>query len=320
MNKKKRRQKKSGEENLETTLPAVKGDTTIPAEVDSGGDALQRYLTEINQYPLLSKEEEKALTTAYYETKDPALASKIVTSNLRLVVKIALDFQKFWMQNFLDLIQEGNIGLMQAVKKFNPYKGVKFSYYASFWIKAYILKFIMDNWRLVKIGTTQAQRKLFYNLSKEKDRLYALGFEPVPKLISQRLNVSEKDVIDMEQRMGSWEVSLDAPLKDDTDNKHMDFLPSDEVSVEAKVAREEIDANLKKHLAEFREQLKDKERVIFDERMIAEDPKTLQELGAKFGVSRERVRQIEARLKKKLRRFLQERISDLDSYPEGVEE
>ncbi len=302
----------------QSTLPVPRGSETSPA-VPGPGDILAKYLEEISKYPLLTKEEEQELTRAYYETKDPAIASKIVTANLRLVVKIALDFQKFWMQNFLDLIQEGNIGLMQAVKKFNPYKGVKFSYYASFWIKAYILKFIMDNWRLVKIGTTQAQRKLFYNLNKEKERLHALGFDPVPKLISERLNVSEQDVIDMEQRMGSWELSLDAPVKDDSDSKQMDFLPSGGPSVEDSIAREEIDQNLKIHFEEFRKTLSGKEKIIFEQRMIAEEPKTLQDLGKEFGVSRERVRQIESRIKKKLKEFLKERIRDIDSYSQAIE-
>jgi len=301
------------------TLPAIKDDA--PAQVTGGDlDLLRHYLGEINRFALLDRQEEEALTRKYHETRNPDLAKRIVTSNLRLVVKIALDFQKFWMQNFLDLIQEGNIGLMQAVKKFDPYKGVKFSYYASFWIKAYILKFIMDNWRLVKIGTTQAQRKLFYNLHKEKDRLFALGFDPVPKLISDRLNVTEKDVIDMEQRMGSWEVSLDAPVKEDSEDSHLNFLPSDDDRVEARVARKEIEAHLKDHLTVFQQGLKGKERIIFEDRMLAEDPKTLQELGAAFSISRERVRQIETRLKKRLRKFLRERIPDIEAYPGGADE
>ncbi|OCC15280.1 RNA polymerase sigma factor RpoH [Dissulfuribacter thermophilus] len=291
--------------------------TQLPAKAQ---DPLSQYLAEINRYPLLSKEEEERLTKEYYETKDPAIASKIVTANLRLVVKIALDFQKFWMQNFLDLIQEGNIGLMQAVKKFNPYKGVKFSYYASFWIKAYILKFIMDNWRLVKIGTTQAQRKLFYNLNKEKERLFALGFDPVPKLISQRLNVSEQDVIDMEQRMGSWEVSLDSPIKEDADEKHIDFLKTSGPSLETEIAREEIQEQLAEHMMAFRETLNDKERVIFDQRMLTDEPKTLQEIGEEFGVSRERIRQIESRIKQKLKKFLKKRIPDIENYTEVFEQ
>ncbi|NPA94512.1 MAG: sigma-70 family RNA polymerase sigma factor [Thermodesulfobacteria bacterium] len=290
------------------SVPAVSpSKDLLPLEADN----LQRYLAEINKYPLLSKEEEEAITKAYYETKDPALAHKIVTSNLRLVVKIALDFQKFWMQNFLDLIQEGNVGLMHAVKKFNPYKGVKFSYYASFWIKAYILKFIMDNWRLVKIGTTQAQRKLFYNLNKEKESLRALGFEPVPKLISKRLNVSEQDVIDMEQRMGSWEVSLDAPVKQDSEDSYMEFLPSKEPEVEQVLAKQEMQEKLHEKLQEFASTLKDREKIIFEERLLAEEPKTLQEIGERFGVSRERVRQIESRLKKKLGKFLESQLPDI---------
>ncbi len=320
MRKKRRRRSKN---KFKEHAPKVsKAKIPVPSNMASGlpveVDPLHQYLAEISKFPLLTREQEKALTNAYYETHDPAIASKIVTSNLRLVVKIALDFQKFWMQNFLDLIQEGNVGLMHAVKKFNPYKGVKFSYYASFWIKAYILKFIMDNWRLVKIGTTQAQRKLFYNLNKEKERIRAMGFEPVPKLISKGLNVSEKDVIDMEQRMGSWEVSLDAPVREDSEDQHVDFLASGEVSVESLVARDEIGARLRSQLNEFKRCLNEKEKRIFEDRMLSEEPKTLQELGKEFGVSRERVRQIEAKIKEKLRRFLEERVPDIASYAEEV--
>ena len=315
MTKKKRKSKKTPDK-ISTLVPKNESEGLVPLGTL---DPLPQYLAEISRYPLLSRKEEETLTKAYYETRDPKLASRIVTANLRLVVKIALDFQKFWMQNFSDLVQEGNIGLMQAVKKYDPYKGVKFSYYSSFWIKAYILKFIMDNWRLVKIGTTQVQRKLFYNLRKEKSRLLALGFEPVPKLISDRLNVSEKDVIDMEQRMGSWELSMDAPVKEGSEDKYLDFFSTDEMAIEDDVAREEIKASLKDHLSAFKEQLQGKEQVIFEERLLNEEPKTLQELGNIFGVSRERVRQIEVRLKKKLLAFLQRRIPDLDSYSEGTE-
>ncbi len=301
-------------ENLPVLSPSS-GETLPVAETDP----VRQYLAEISKYPLLTPEEEEKITKEYYSTKDPVLASKIVTSNLRLVVKIALDFQKFWMQNFLDLIQEGNVGLMHAAKKFDPYKGVKFSYYASFWIKAYIMKFIMDNWRLVKIGTTQAQRKLFYNLNKEKERIKALGYDPTPKRISESLNVREKDVINMDQRMGSWEVSLNTPVRDDSDENYMDFLASGEESLESSVARKEIGHQLRHYLSEFRKELKDKEKVIFEKRLIAEDPLTLQELGKEFGVSRERVRQIEVRLKKKLRKFLENRVHDIETYNEAVE-
>jgi len=308
---------KEDNEKLPIPLGGNKEDDFLPSVC---ADTLQQYLAEISRYPLLTREEEQKLTKEYYETRDPRIASRIVTANLRLVVKIALDFQKFWMRNFLDLIQEGNLGLIQAVKKFNPYKGVKFSYYASFWIKAYILKFIMDNWRLVKIGTTQAQRKLFYNLHKEKEKLQAIEQDEVPKLISERLNVKEKDVIEMDQRMGSWEISLDAPVRDDSEETHIDFLPSQGSNLESQIARAEIKEKLSELFEEFKEQLKDKEKKIFEERMVAEEPKTLQELGKDFGISRERVRQIEARIKKKLKKFLQERIKDIDNYPLGVNE
>ncbi|MGB5422627.1 MAG: sigma-70 family RNA polymerase sigma factor, partial [Desulfobacterales bacterium] len=171
-------------------------------------DPLQRYLTEISRYRLLTREEEKEFGIRVQKYGDREAAYALVTSNLRLVVKIALEFQRVWMQNLLDLIQEGNIGLMQAVRKFDPYKNVKFSYYASFWIKAYILKFIMDNWRLVKIGTTQGQRKLFFKLKKEKQKLIDQGFDPKPKLLSERLGVSEREIVDMDQRLDGWDLSL----------------------------------------------------------------------------------------------------------------
>ncbi len=308
---------KTSDKNKENlpVLPSASSETLPVPETDP----VRQYLAEISKYPLLTPEEEEKITKEYYKTRDPALASKIVTSNLRLVVKIALDFQKFWMQNFLDLIQEGNVGLMHAAKKFDPYKGVKFSYYASFWIKAYIMKFIMDNWRLVKIGTTQAQRKLFYNLNKEKERIKALGYDPTPKRISESLNVREKDVINMDQRMGSWEVSLNAPVREDSDENYMDFLASNEDSLESSVARKEIGHQLRQHLKEFGKGLKDKEKAIFEKRLMAEEPLTLQELGKEFGVSRERVRQIEVRLKKKLRKFLESRVHDIESYNEAVE-
>ncbi len=277
-------------------------------------DALQRYMGEINRYPLLQPDEEKRLATLYVETGDRDAAYTLITSNLRLVVKIALDFQKFWMRNLLDLIQEGNIGLMQAIKKFDPYRGIKLSYYASFWIKAFILKFIMDNWKLVKIGTTQAQRKLFFSLKKEKERLRAQGYEADPKLISARLNVKEAEVIEMDQRLGSWEFSLDSPLKNDSEELHINFLTSGETAADEYLAREEMKGIFKARLAKFRETLKDNERDILDHRLLADHPLTLQEIGARHNISRERVRQIEERLLKKLRQFMQNEIPDFKQY------
>jgi RNA polymerase sigma-32 factor len=277
-------------------------------------DPLQRYLREISQYRLLTREEEKSYAQRVQELGDRDAAYVLVTSNLRLVVKIALEFQRIWMQNLLDLIQEGNIGLMQAVKKFDPYKNVKFSYYASFWIKAYILKFIMDNWRLVKIGTTQGQRKLFFKLKKEKQKLLDEGFDPKPKLLSERLGVSEREIVDMDQRLDGWDVSLDAPLKNDSDTERIAFLSTEIESVEEQVAKKEIEAILHDKIAEFRKKMTPRELKIFDLRIFSDAPVTLQEIGDRYGISRERVRQVEKSVIKKMRAFFKEQIPDYQIY------
>jgi RNA polymerase sigma-32 factor len=281
-------------------------------------DPFRLYLDEIKRYPLLSREEERDLSIRYREKDDVNAGYRLITANLRLVVKIAMDFQRYWMQNLMDLIQEGNVGLMQAVKKFDPYRGYKFSYYASFWIKAYIIKFIMDNWKLVKIGTTQAQRKLFFNLRKEKERLEAQGIEASPKLLSHRLDVKESEIIEMDQRLNSWEISLDSPLKEDSEDTHKSFLPSADLPVDDQLADQEAKAILHDKLVLFRQQLKGKESVIFDNRLLTEDPMTLQEIGDRFGISRERVRQLESRLKKKLKAYLEEEIEDIDLLQESL--
>jgi RNA polymerase sigma-32 factor len=280
-------------------------------------DPLQRYLSEVSQYKLLNRKDEKHLAVKVWEDSDPGAAYELVTSNLRLVVKIALEFQRVWMQNLLDLIQEGNIGLMQAVKKFDPYKNVKFSYYASFWIKAYILKFIMDNWRLVKIGTTQGQRKLFFKLKKEKQKLIDQGFDPKPKLLSERLGVSEREIVDMDQRLDGWDVSLDAPLKDDSDTERIDFLSTFVESAEEKMAKKEMDLLLHTKISEFRKKLTKRELEIFNLRIFSENPATLQEIGDRYGISRERVRQVEKNIVVKMRDFFKREMLDFDSYSDG---
>jgi len=277
-------------------------------------DPLQRYLSEISHYRLLTREEEIELGRRVQEDGDPDAAYQLVTSNLRLVVKIALEFQRVWMQNLLDLIQEGNIGLMQAVKKFDPFKNVKFSYYASFWIKAYILKFIMDNWRLVKIGTTQGQRKLFFKLKKEKQRLIEQGFDPKPKLLSQRLGVSEREIIDMDQRLDGWDVSLDSPVKEGSDTGRIEFINEGSASAEDHVAKKEIEVLLHNKVAEFRKQITDRELEIFDQRIFSDSPVTLQEIGDRYSISRERVRQIEKNVIKKMRDFFKNEIPDFQAY------
>jgi len=277
-------------------------------------DPLQRYLMEISRYDLLTRDEEKELAIRVREYDDRDAAYELVTSNLRLVVKIALEFQRIWMQNLLDLIQEGNIGLMQAARKFDPYKNVKFSYYASFWIKAYILKFIMDNWRLVKIGTTQGQRKLFFKLRKEKQKLIEQGFDPKPKLLSQRLGVSEREIVDMDQRLDGWDVSLDAPLKNDSDTERIEFVSTESESAEDQLAKKEMENILHEKIAEFKKQLKPRELVIFEHRIFSDTPLTLQEIGDRYAISRERVRQVEKNITKKMRDFFKKELPDFEAY------
>jgi RNA polymerase sigma-32 factor len=279
-------------------------------------DPLQRYLSEISHYKLITRERERELGLKIQEENDTEAAYELVTSNLRLVVKIALEFQRMWMQNLLDLIQEGNIGLMQAVKKFDPYKNVKFSYYASFWIKAYILKFIMDNWRLVKIGTTQGQRKLFFKLKKEKQHLIDLGFDPKPKLLSEKLGVSEREVIDMDQRLDGWDVSLDTPIKEDSDTDRMDFVSSEAESAEDQMAKKEIETLLHDKIGDFKKTMSARELEIFELRVFSDSPATLQEIGDKYNISRERVRQIEKNIIKKIKEYLKNELPDFASYIE----
>jgi len=275
-------------------------------------DPLQAYLWEIRRYTLLTKEEEIELAIRYRERNDLEAAHKLVLANLRLVVKIAMDFHRYWMKNLMDLIQEGNVGLMQAVRKFDPHKGIKFSYYASFWIKAYILKFIMENWKLVKIGTTQAQRKLFFNLTKEKERLLSLGYDPEPKLLAERLDVKKDEIIEMAQRLGGWEVSLDAPVKEDAKQDYGSFLPSSDRAVDEQISLKERGELLREKLEEYRGTLSGKQRDIFDNRILAENPLTLQELGDKYNISRERVRQIQEKILMNAKEWLTEQIPNFE--------
>lgn len=299
---------------LHHPLVVTSNEENLPA---LSNPALHRYLQEISQYELLSREETEALATRFQETGDPDAAYRLVSANLRLVVKVAMDFQKYWMQNFMDLIQEGNVGLVQATKKFDPYRGVKFSYYAAYWIRAYILKFIMDNWRLVKIGTTQAQRKLFFSLNKEKKLLEAQGFKPEVKLLAERLNVKESEVIEMGQRMDNWDVSLEAPVRSDSEDEQKSFLPQDGPGIEEIVASHEMRERLMEILAGLNDKLNEKEQVILRTRLLSDEPKTLQTIADEFHISRERVRQIEANLLKKLRKQLEKEMPDIHDFFTG---
>ena len=275
-------------------------------------DPLSVYMREVQRHALLSPDEEHRLAVNYQTNpEDLAAASRLVTANLRLVVKIAYEYRRAY-KNMMDLIQEGNIGLMQAVKKYDPYRGVKLSSYAAWWIRAYMLRFILNNWRLVKLGTTQAQRKLFFNLSKEKARLSALGIEPTDAEIAKRLNVAESEVAEMDKRLARSDASLDASVgeSDGRSVSRVELMPSPGSTPDQLAEGAELSEMLQGRLSEFRETLAGKDVVIFDKRVVADEPLTLQELGDEFGVSRERVRQLEARLTGKLRAYLKETLGD----------
>ncbi len=281
-------------------------------------DPMATYMSEVRRYPLLTPDEEKALATRLVEHGDSSAARKLIEANLRLVVKIAYEYRRAH-RNLLDLVQEGNIGLIQAVSKFDPYRGVKLSSYAAFWIRAYILKFILNNWRLVKIGTTQAQRKLFFNLRKEREKLEQLGFQASTALLAEKLDVSEKDVIEMERRLAAPEASLDAPLgggDDDATRTRLDYLPSDTDRPDHAYAQSEFSALLKRKLETFAGTLEGREETIFRERWLTEDPLTLQELGDRYNVSRERARQLEKRMLDRLKKYLEAELGtavDIDA-------
>lgn len=308
-------------EPLETlapeVLPAADEEAAPSSQEIAPFDPLQRYLAEIRRYPVLSREEEHELAVRYKEHGDMEAAYRLVTSNLRLVVMIAREYQRAF-RNLLDLIQEGNMGLLEAVKNYDPYRGIRFPSYAVWWIRAYIIRYIMNNWRLVKLGTTQAQRKLFFNLQKEKERLEREGFKPTPQLIARRLDVKESEVVEMEQRLSGRDVSVDAPIQEGEEATLLDFLAAQGGNAEQLVADAEARALLKKKIEEFGKTLAGKEKVIFDERLMSEHPLTLQEIGDRYGISRERVRQLEERLKKKLKKFLLQSAKDIEAAVEDI--
>jgi RNA polymerase sigma-32 factor len=287
-------------------------DSAAPAPAARGSlakrDPMAVYMRETRRYPLLTPDEEHALATRLVEHGDTQAARKLIEANLRLVVKIAYEYRRAH-KNLLDLVQEGNIGLIQAVSKFDPYRGVKLSSYAAFWIRAYILKFILNNWRLVKIGTTQAQRKLFFNLRKEREKLEQLGFEPTVALLAEKLDVPEKEVIEMERRLAAPEASLDAPIGSGNDDEgtrtRLDYLPSEDDRPDRAVAQSEFSQLLRGKLEAFARTLEGREQTIFRERWLTDEPLTLQEIGDRYHVSRERARQLEKRMLDRLKKYLE---------------
>ena len=273
-------------------------------------DPLKKYLSEVSKYPVLSREEELEVATKIHKNKDIEAAQKMVISNLRLVVKIALEYYNTYL-NILDLIQEGNVGLLHAVKKYNPYKGTKFSTYAAFWIRAYILKYIMDSWSLVKIGTTQGQRKLFYQLNKEKQKLEALGIFPAPQLLASTLDVREDEVESMQKRLAFTDISLETPIHEEGDDTVMDMMKTGE-NVEEIVSDREMSNLLGQRVTEFKKGLNEKELFIFNNRIMVDESMTLQEIGEKFKISRERVRQIENKVLNKFKTRFKQELKEMD--------
>ena len=289
--------------------PSAEGqaDTTAVVPVT----ALQQYLAEVRRHPYLSKEEELRLFEEYRTHGNREAAVKLIMANLRVSVAIAAEYLHTGADH-MDLIQEGNVGLMQAIKKFDPSKNVRFHAYAAWWSRAYILRYLLNTYRLVKIGTTQDQRKLFYNLKKEKSKLEREGFAPDTKLLADRLNVRERDVVEMDQRLGNWELSLDQPLGEDQDGSLLDILPSQQVPADEQLAQEQLRSLFREKLADFVKTLDERDEDILRNRLLSETPLTLDDLGTKYGITKERTRQLEARIIKRLRDHIKKDVKDFD--------
>lgn len=307
-------------------LPARVPDAVVPArpKSDERGleptDALTRYMAQLAQHAPISREEEHELAVRWREEGDAEAGRQLVLANLRLVVKIAMEYRRAWT-NTLDLIQEGNLGLMQAVQRFDPHAGTKLSSYGAYWIRAFILKYLIDNIRMVRVGRSRAERKLFFRLNKEKRELERLGFRPEPALLAERLDVSEQDVIDFEERLARPEISMNAPRReDDAKSEFGDFVPAQTQSAEDAVGDAELRRVFLEKVKGFASELGERDQQILRERMLAEEPRTLAELGEEFGVSRERVRQLEARLMKQLQARMRDELVDFEFYAEDGDE
>ena len=289
---------------------------TLP--VLNGESGLSRYLAEIRKFPMLEPQQEYMFAKRWREHDDRDAAHHLVTSHLRLVAKIAMGYRGYGLP-ISEVVSEGNVGLMQAVKRFEPEKGFRLATYAMWWIKASIQEYILRSWSLVKMGTTANQKKLFFNLRKAKSKISALeegDLRPDQvKLIAKRLGVTEQDVVDMNRRLGG-DVSLNAPIREDGDSgEWQDWLVDDVSDQETRLAESEESDNRRKALGDALSVLNDRERRIFEARRLADDPITLEDLAAEFGVSRERVRQIEVRAFEKVQRAVKSRIAAMETRP-----
>ncbi|MBW1877970.1 MAG: sigma-70 family RNA polymerase sigma factor [Deltaproteobacteria bacterium] len=300
----------TGPRSPPSDLPALRA----PAgSISRTGDLLQYYLAEVRRYPLLTPEEEKKLAVRYQDTGDREAAERLVTANLRLVIKIAFQYHRQWA-NVLDLIQEGNVGLVEALSRYDPYREIRFSSYAQYWIRAMILRFLLDNFRLVRLGSTRAGRKLFFQLQKERNRLLQEGVDPSPKLLAQRLGVKEAEVNAVDQHMRAPALSLHGPAgAEEEDGRTLgevvpEIVPQDP---EDQASKSELGALIKEKLATFADTLSDeREHDIWRSRMVATDPDSLSAIGERWEVSKERIRQLEVRIKKRLKAYLEDEIGD----------
>lgn len=280
-------------------------------------DPMQRYMSEIRRHAVLGREEETVIARQYRDSGDARLELTLIQSNLRLVVKIALEYQSARLA-LLDLVQEGNVGLIHAVRKFDPDKNIRLASYAQWWIRAYILKYLMDNHKIVKVGTTQAQRKLFYNLKREKERLMRQGLVPSPTMLARALAVREQDVTEMEQRLLGRETSLDAPLQEGERGTMGEMIAADELGIDDSLSDLQYTRRVHGHLDAFAATLEGRDIDIWQTRMVSDSPQTLQEIGERFGVSRERARQLEARILRRLSRFMHDRVDPLEAQQQTL--
>lgn len=272
-------------------------------------DPLRRYLLEISKYAPLTAMEEQRLVRLYRDTGDPKIGRRLVTANLRLVVRIAMLYHRVY-SNLMDLIQEGNIGLLRAVQHFDPDKATRLPTYATYWIKAFIIKFILDNYRIVRIGTTNDRRKLLFNLRKEKERLQAEGFDPTPQLLAKHLNVKEEDVVDVEAAINSRDVSLDEQISEENETRVIDQLANAETLIDEQIARGELKEILNAKLSAFAQALGQRDRAILLDRLVAENPKTLQVIADQYGVTREAIRVAEKKVLERLREYMKVELAE----------
>lgn len=292
--------------------------SALPERAGSSGplapaDPLQYYLSMVRSIPRLTPDEEHQLAVRVREHNDADAALKLVTANLWLAVSIAFEFRSQF-QNMLDLIQEGNIGLMRAIQKFDPFKGVPLPAYATYWVRAYIMKYILDNWRLVRVGTTNTRRKLLFNLNKATRELRNAGIDPSPKRLAEHFATTEDEVMEVQKSLSARDVSLETPLDGEGSHTYADII-GDARRIPAKeVEEEEVFSMVRLHIADFAKGLKDSDRAILEERLMSEDPLTLSQIGEKFGVTREAVRQAEVRLMKRLKVYLQEKIPGISDF------